>query len=98
MKPKVVIYLARGATGTLTRSLVEHLAFLREHENKYDFVYVTKNRTFQCGDFISEVTGLKFSEKISIADIWEKDIQSNGHPTWLDFLDKRDWFGHLKKR
>lgn len=96
MKPKIVIYLARGATGTLTRSLVEHLAFLREHSATYDFVYVTKNKTFQCADFISEVTGLTFAQRISISDVWEKDIHSNVHPTWLDFIEKCDWFGHLE--
>jgi hypothetical protein len=96
MKPNIVIYLARGATGQLTRSLVEHLAFLSAYSDKYDFVYVTKNKTFQCADFITEVTGIQFAKKISIDEVWQKDVQSNVHPTWLNFMKKRDWFGHLE--
>lgn len=92
MKKDLYVFINRGVTSKFVKSLIEQVAILREYENRYNFVWVSYRKTDDGLKYTEEVSGIRFSKSISTAKLYEEQVYTKKHSTWVDFYNKEDWF------
>ena len=96
-RPKIVLHIGRALGTVAGASLCHQAKFLaRDYGATHDFVLIIAGAYGPEGSKkVEEIIGIRFSEVIACRGEWFNTVRAGTYPTWMDFIDQADWFGHL---